>query len=127
MSSDSVTLIVYRNGETIFTSDGRWLHPLFDLEKHLTISDFDPSQLLLKDTIVGRAAAFLIARMGVRKIEAGILSKLAIGVLNQYEVQFEYGELVERILCQTEDLLAQVTDEDEAYKLLKERAQKAGK
>jgi hypothetical protein len=34
-TAQAPTLIVFRNGTPIFTSHGKWLHPLFELEEYL--------------------------------------------------------------------------------------------
>ena len=67
------TLTVFHNGTPIFTSDGKWLHPLFELEDYLTEHAFQPDKLILQDKIIGKAAAFLIHRLGVRTVKAGLL------------------------------------------------------
>ena len=54
------TLTVFRNGTLIFTSNGTWLHPLFELEAYLAAQPIQPDQLILQDKIIGKAAALLI-------------------------------------------------------------------
>ena len=54
------TLTVFRNGTPIFTSNGTWLHPLFELEDYLAAHSFQPENLILQDKIIGKAAALLI-------------------------------------------------------------------
>ena len=116
------TLTVTLDGKTIFTSAARWLHPLFELERFLDSTPCDRARLVVKDKIVGRAAAMLLVRLGIRRVQAGILSLPGREVLEAHAVQFEYGELVARIECQTEELLLRETDLERAYALLAERA-----
>ena len=116
------TLTVFRNGTPIFTSHGKWLYPLFELEEYLADHAFQPENLILQDKIIGKAAALLIHRLGFRTIKAGILSRRGEAVLQRYESAYSYELLVDRILCQTEDLLAEVEDPEEAYQLVKVRA-----
>ena len=116
------TLTVFRNGTPIFTSYGTWLHPLFELEAYLAKHPIQPENLILQDKIIGKAAALLIHRMGFRTVKAGVLSRLAEVVLQHYGIAYRYELLVERIHCQTEDLLAEVEDPEEAYRFVKVRA-----
>jgi uncharacterized protein DUF1893 len=116
------TLTVFRNGTPIFTSYGKWLHPLFELEAYLAGHPIEPDQLILQDKIIGKAAALLIIRLGFRTIQAGVLSRLGEAILQRYEIVYTYEQLVDRIHCQTEELLATVEDPEEAYRLVKVRA-----
>jgi hypothetical protein len=116
------TLTVLQDGMPIFSSFGKWLHPLFELEDYLAGHTFQPARLVLQDKIIGKAAALLIHRLGFRTVNAGILSRLGESVLQQYGIVYTYEQLVDRIHCQTEDLLANVEDPEEAYRLVKVRA-----
>ena len=115
------TLIVFRNGTPIFTSHGTWLYPLFELEAYLADHTFQPDTLILQDKIIGKAAALLILRLGFRTVKAGVLSKLGEAVLQRHGIIYTYEQLVDRIHCQTEELLATVEDPEEAYQLVKVR------
>jgi hypothetical protein len=115
------TLTVFRNGTPIFTSSGKWLHPLFELETYLAECSFQPVNLILQDKIIGKAAALLIHRLGFRTVQAGILSRLGEAVLQRHGIAYTYEQLVDRIHCQTEELLATVEDPKEAYQLVKAR------
>ncbi len=121
-TAQAPTLIVFRNGTPIFTSYGKWLHPLFELEEYLADHAFQPAQLLLQDKIMGKAAALLIHRLGFRTVQAGILSRLEEAVLQHHGIAYTYELLVDRIHCQTEELLATVEDPVAAYQLVKVRA-----
>ena len=69
------SLELYLGNELLFSSRGRWLHPLFELEEFLKGNNYDPRSLLLKDKIICKAAALLIVRLGIVQVRAGILSK----------------------------------------------------
>jgi hypothetical protein len=116
------TLTVLHEGTPIFTSHGKWLHPLFALEDYLADHAFQPAHLILQDKIIGKAAALLIHRLGFCTVQAGVLSRLGEAVLQRYEIAYSYEQLVDRIYCQTEELLATVEDPEEAYQLVKVRA-----
>jgi hypothetical protein len=116
------TLTVFRNGTPIFTSYGKWLHPLFELEAYLADHAFQPAHCILQDKIIGKAAALLIYWLGFHTVKAGILSRLGEAVLQRHGIVYTYEQLVDRIHCQTEELLATVEDPEEAYQLVKVRA-----
>ena len=116
------TLTVLQDGTPIFTSYGKWLYPLLDLEACLADHAFEPDHLILQDKIIGKAAALPILRLGFRTVKAGILSRLGEAVLLRHGITSTYKQLVERIHCQTEELLATVEDPEEAYQLVKVRA-----
>jgi hypothetical protein len=122
MAGKETTLTVFRNGTPIFTSYGKWLHPLIELEAYLAEHPIQPENLILQDKIIGKAAALLIYRLGVRTVKAGILSRLGEAVLQRYEIAYTYELLVDRIHCQTEELLSEVEEPEEAYCLVKVRA-----
>src|SRR6266516_2328846 len=116
------TLTVLHEGTPIFTSRGKWLHPLFELEDYLAEHAFQPENLILQDKIIGKAAALLILRMEFQTVKAGVLSRLGEAVLQRHGIAYTYEQLVERIHCQTEELLATVKEPEEAYRLVKARA-----
>ncbi len=116
------TLTVLHEGTPIFTSHGNWLHPLLELEAYLAEHSFQPANLILQDKIIGKAAALLILRMGFHTVKAGVLSRLGEAVLQRHGITYTYEQLVDRIHCQTEELLATVEDPEEAYRLVKVRA-----
>jgi hypothetical protein len=116
------TLTVLYEGSPIFTSHGKWLHPLFELGEYLAAHPIQPENLILQDKIIGKAAALLIHRLGFRTVKAGILSRLGEAVLQRHGMAYSYEQLVDRIHCQTEELLAMVEDPEEAYRLVKVRA-----
>ena len=118
------TLTVVYEGTPIFTSYGNWLYPLFELEAYLAEHPSQPAKLLLQDKIIGKAAALLILRMGFHTVKAGVLSRLGEAVLQRHGIVYTYEQLVGRIHCQTEELLATVEDPEEAYQLVKARAKR---
>jgi hypothetical protein len=81
-----------------------------------------PENLILQDNIIGKAAALLIYRLGFRTVKAGILSRLGEAVLQRHGIVYTYEQLVDRIHCQTEELLAPVEAPEEAYRLVQIRA-----
>jgi hypothetical protein len=121
-TAQAPTLTVLHEGTPIFTSHSNWLHPLFELEVYLADHLIQTEYLLLQDKIIGKAAALLIHRLGFQTVKAGVLSRLGEAVFQRYGITYTYQQLVERIHCQTEELLATVEEPDEAYRLVKVRA-----
>lgn len=114
-----------RQGETlIFHSDGKWLHPLLELERFLADHPYDPATLAVRDKIIGRAAALLLMRLGIRRVHAVTLSELGAEALRHFGAVFDYESLVPSVACQTEVLLGSELDPDKAHALIVERAQK---
>ena len=112
------SLQVLEGDRTVFSSFGKWLHPLFELEEWLKKQDIDPRDLTLCDNIVGKAAALLIVRLEIRRVKAGVLSRLGEGVLKKHQVSYSCAEMVEKVLCRTEQELLEVEDPQEAYRIL---------
>ncbi len=127
METENLSLLVYRDGNIVFSSVKKWLHPLFDLETFLKQAGIDGASLVVEDKIVGRGAAFLVVRLGIRKVHARLLSERGRLVFEHYGIEHTWDELVERIQCMTEDLLEKVVDVEEAYAILKERANRAAR
>src|SRR5262245_18521053 len=121
-TAQAPTLTVFRNSTPIFTSYGTWLHPLFELEAYIAEHPIQPENLILQDKIIGKAAALLIHRLGFRTVKAGILSRRGEAVLQRHGIAYTSEQLVDRIHCQTEELLATVEDPEEVYQLVKARA-----
>jgi hypothetical protein len=123
---DSAHSLEAWQGERIaFASSGRWLHPLLELERFLLASRTDPASLVLHDKIVGRAAALLIIRLRIPEVRAGLLSRLGERALRSAGVRCTYAALTDRIDCQTEEILENVDDPEEAHRIVIERARAA--
>ena len=115
------SLQLYSSNELIFHSNGKWLHPLFEMEDFLQKNmEFD--NLFLMDKIAGRAAAFLMVRMGIKKCHIQLISEKAIAVFKKFDVDYSFDECVERIQCRTEDLLHANMDLNDAWNILRSRA-----
>jgi len=112
---------VYHNENIVFFSDEHWLHPLFAFENFLVHSELKPGELLVKDKIVGKAAAMVLIYLGIKNIHAKTLSRLALPVLENWNIDFTYDLLVDKIDCQTENLLIERNDPTDSYKIVKAR------
>jgi len=119
---DGHTLEAFIGDGLVFSSSGKWLHPLFDLEAHIRESGLDPAKISLHDTVNGTAAAALIARLGIRDVNVNLISDGAIELYEKYGVHCSYSNRVGRILCKTEALFSPDDDLDCVYVSLRRRA-----
>ncbi|MGD0726610.1 MAG: DUF1893 domain-containing protein [Spirochaetia bacterium] len=124
MRSD-VSLEFLIDGTVLFESTGKWLHPLFELERFLKEQMIDAHEGEVHDKVVGRGSAFLIMRLNIRRIHAGMLSRLGKDLLDHAGIACTWDVLVDEIDCSTESILRKVTDPDEAYRILADRARKS--
>lgn len=119
---EDISLQAFFNGKIIFQSKNRWLFPLFDLEEYLKNHPVDKALLEVHDKVIGKAAAMLMLRLGVGCVYGNVMSELADTVLCQAGIPHFYKKLIERIDCQTEELLLEIDDVDTAYEILYKRA-----
>ena len=121
------------NGNTlIFSSESKWLHPIFEFEDFLREKDKNTnglpySQMLnltAHDSAIGKAAAVLLVRLGIRKMHGDLVSSLAVDYVEKTlgPSCITYDKLVDRLMCQTESILDPLTDVDEMYYILRKRA-----
>ena len=116
-----VNFEVYQDDELIFQSDSHWLHPIFEFEEAVKGKELKYYLLQVRDKIIGRAAALLLVRLDIKIMHAHMLSHPGRDVLEYYKIDYSYDLLVDKIGCQTEDLLADEYDLEEAYTLIQQR------
>lgn len=119
------TLEVYHDNKLIFYNDGNWLHPLFAFDEFLKSVENERSELAVHDKIIGRAAALILLHLKITTVRAGIMSQLAKDILDEFNVQYEYSELVDRIQCRTESMLQHEHNPEKAFRILKGLAAKS--
>jgi hypothetical protein len=119
----------------LYCNGGKWLHPLFDLLELL--EDAAPAtaeeraafaaagELFLRDRVIGRAAAFLALRAGIRTAYADLVSDGAVAVFEAAGGTLAWRERIPAIGCATEAELADVRDGDSAWPLLLARRKAA--
>jgi zinc transport system ATP-binding protein len=116
------SLVVKYKGEEIFTSRGKWLYPLFELEDLFNEQDYPREKLDVTEKVAGQAAAFLIARLGIKKCHIKLISEKAIPVFERFGVSISYDEKVPLIQCRTEHILEKDMSLDVAWQILRRRA-----
>jgi ABC-type Mn2+/Zn2+ transport system ATPase subunit len=117
-----VSLIVTWGETEIFSSRGKWLHPLFDLGEFLSANQYPISELSLNDKIAGKAAAFLIVRLGIPNVHIHLISEGALAVFNRFNLDVSFDEKVPAIQCKTEEIVSSEMDVDEVWQMLRRRA-----
>lgn len=119
------------NPEPVFSTGGKWLHPILDAERFLEKNPGLRDDILcVHDSAVGKAAAVLLVRCGVRYIHADLASSLAVSFLEGYNLSqpedrkicFSCGRMTDRFRCATEGELELLDDIELMYKLIKRRA-----
>ncbi|MCK5149254.1 DUF1893 domain-containing protein [bacterium] len=114
-----MNLQVFDNkGKLIYEHDGHWLHPLFSFYYYIIRDGVDVSQCFLKDKIIGRGAAVIIAKTGIKACHGETVSERALPILKHEQIHITWDKLVDRLPCQTELLLGDDLDIDRSFELL---------
>ncbi len=113
--------LVLTKGNSLLLSDKRGISPVIDFIK----SGADLNGYSAADVVVGKAAALMFVKAGIKEVYAKTLSKAAQAVLEENEIPYSYETLAERIInrdgtdiCPMEKALLNTSDPDEAYEIL---------
>ena len=78
--------------------------------------------LEIADKIVGKASSMLLILSGIKKVNAIVLSKQAKNILDKYNIEYTYEQLVEYIInrkkdgmCPMEETVKDIDDLNEAF------------
>lgn len=117
-------LKIFASGTQIFYSESKWLHPIFEFETFLQTYDGPRDNLTAWDSAIGKAASVLLIRLGIKQMHGELVSELAIKYVESVlgKEKISWTTLVDRLMCQTESQLENLTDIDEMYYLLRQRA-----
>ena len=113
------------DGDTqIFYSESKWLHPIFEFEDFLKSYTGPRDNFRVWDSAIGKAAAVLLVRLGVKQLHGELVSELAVNYIEETlgQGKITWDTLVDRLMCQTESILENLTDSDEMYTILRQRA-----
>ena len=126
----STSLQIFASNKLIYSSSGKWLHPLFEFGDFLKTYKGDLTNLSSHDASVGKAAAVLSVRFGIKKIHANLMSDVAINYLNEKnakgaKIEFHYDTKIDKLKCITEKEYENIKDEEEIYQKLCVRREKA--
>ena len=117
------TICLCKDGNCLF-SEKRGISPMIDLiEEGVDLAGFS-----VADTVVGKAAALLFVKCGIKRVYAKTLSQYVKGILERYGTDYEYEVLTERIInragtdtCPMEKAVANTDNPEEAYVVLKNK------
>ena len=111
-------------GENIITSDKKGISPMIRF-----IDDgADLRGYSAADLVVGKAAAMLFVKAGIKEVFAKTLSKSGKEYLEKHGITVKYDVLTDKILnrsgdgiCPMECAVSDTEDFDEGYRLIKEK------
>lgn len=115
-------LTVSDKSRIVFAHNGKWLHPLFELADFLARNPMPVSDLKLTDKIAGKAAAFLIVRLGIPMVHIRLISQGALRVFERFGWRVTFDQAVEQIQCKTEELVSSNDDPEKVWQMLRRRA-----
>lgn len=121
--SGEADCLLLKDNHIISTSKGKGIKPLLNLLENETEVIKDAT---LVDKVIGRAAAFIAIKAGVRTVYGELMSEGALKLLNDKHIPATYGKLVPGILnnkqndiCPMDKAIEEIDDVDEAVKTIK--------
>ena len=120
---DGHSICLCRDGE-YFTDDGRGISPMIRLIEE----GRDLHGYAAADIIVGKAAAMLFIKAGIREVYGEVMSRAGYDCLQQHDIPCAYGKLTEKIInrkgdgiCPMEQTVALINDPEEGTIALQQR------
>nr|WP_316615437.1 DUF1893 domain-containing protein [uncultured Ruminococcus sp.] len=120
---DGHSICLCRDGE-YFTDDGRGISPMIRLIEE----GRDLHGYAVADIIVGKAAAMLFIKAGIREVYGEVMSRAGYDCLQQHDIPCAYGKLTEKIInrkgdgiCPMEQTVALIDDPEEGTIALQQR------
>lgn len=116
------------NEEVVFTSEKQGIAPIIEL---LDTNEKALEGAYIADKVIGKAAALLLIKGGIKELYADIISEHAMAVLEKEKILVTYGTLVTFIenrkkdgMCPMEATVLEIDNPNEAYVKLKEKIQR---
>ena len=103
LAAKKLTLCIAQNGEIVARDTAHGVVPLARLCLHGQIGAY--KNAALADRITGRAAAILLASLGISAVHTGVLSQAAVPVLQAADIDFSYDIMAEGIKNRVGDAL----------------------
>lgn len=117
LKDEELALVVVKDGEVIYKSNGRGIKPLYTAHSEMKNSLKGAS---IADKVIGKAAAMICADAEIHELYADLISKNALEVLEEAEISTSYGLAVPAIknrdqsgLCPMENLSLKAENIDE--------------
>ena len=128
LKNENYTLVAVSDNEEI-TSTQRGVKPLLEiLDSKKNLHEFS-----VADKVIGKAVAFLYVLLDVREIYTDVISKPALDVLKNHEINIEYKTLTEAIknrsntgFCPMETAVKNTADPETALFLIREKLKQIG-
>ena len=123
------TICLCKDGECLY-SEKRGIAPMMGfISEGRNLAGYS-----VADTVVGKAAALLFIKCGIKEVFAKTLSESGRKTLELHGVYFEYETLTERIInrdgtdiCPMEKTVLGIDDAEEAYSALKNKLESMAK
>lgn len=119
---NGTTLNVFNNNELIFKSSSSWLYPLFEFENFIKESNIIYNNLSAHDTTGGKAAAALMIKFNIKRVNFNLLSEGAKYLFEKHNIKTTYSKIVDKLMCKTEDIFEKESNIDYIYEKIKIRA-----
>ena len=117
------TLVVVKNGKVLFETRSHRIAGFLCAIEQL---DATLEGATVADRVAGKAVALLCVYAGISNMYAGVLSRKAKAVFEEYGISCEWKELVDNILdlnrngvCPFEKAAADISDPEQAYAAFK--------
>ncbi|MDE7405819.1 MAG: DUF1893 domain-containing protein [Clostridiales bacterium] len=122
------TICLCKGGDCLY-SESRGIAPMMNF----IAGGVDLSGYSVADVVVGKAAALLFVKCGIKNVFAKTLSQSAKNILEFYDVAYEYETLTERIInragtdtCPMEKAVRDIDNLEQAYSILKDKLKAMG-
>ena len=120
---DDKTCVLVK-GDKILISNETGIKPMMKyISEGINLNGFS-----VADKIVGKAAAMLFRKAGIKEVFAEVLSESALSFLNREKIKFTHDTLTEKIInrdktgiCPMEETVLNIDDFEKGYQALKEK------
>lgn len=120
---DDITCVILKDNQ-IYLSKDNSIRPLLNLLNE----NIDLKGYVLADKVIGKAQAFLCVKANISKVYTYCLSKEGKMLLDKYNIEYEYTNLVENILnnkgndiCPMEKTVKDIDNPEIAFKELNKK------
>lgn len=121
--NDALTCVLCK-GDAVYKSCEKGISPMLDY----IASSTDLKGFAAADKIIGKAAAMLFVKAGVKEVYGSVMSSSAAELLQKHNISCSWGTLTDKIInrkgdgvCPMEQTVAGINDLTEAYEALLRR------
>lgn len=120
LEDNQSSCVILKGEEIVYTSSYIGVKPLLVFMKEG--NDYTPSELVLVDKVIGKAALLLAAKIGIPLIYTPVTSLAALAAAKEHQISLYAAEVVPYIenrdktgMCPIEMSVKNTTDLDEAF------------